>query len=382
MAKVLIVEDELVNQLILRQSLEQQGYEVEVASNGEAGLATAETFQPSLIICDWVMPQMSGVDVCRQIKANPNLASIFFILLTARNKVQDRIEGLDSGADDFLNKPVDPGELQARVRSGLRIYQAQQKLKQLADELQTQQQRLNAELSQAANYVTALLPQPLTGKVRVASRFFPSQELGGDCFDFYWLDDDHLVFYLLDVSGHGLGAALPSVSMQQVLRSQSLPNAHFIDPTSVLSGLNQVFQMSEQNPRFFSIWYGVYRHSTRSLSYASAGHPPAVLIAPTGERETIGQTGQLPIGMFPESEYAANQTTIQPGSYLYLFSDGLYEIQQANGELWNHQGLAQLLSQQHQSSGETSLSALIETIRQMKQIAAFEDDCSIVQACF
>ena len=390
MAKILVIEDELVNQHILRQSLEQQGYEVEVASNGEAGLTVAETFLPSLIICDWVMPQMSGLDVCHKAKANPDLANAFFILLTARNKIQDRIEGLDSGADDFLNKPVDPGELQARVRAGLRIYQAQQALRKLAEALQAQQQRLDAELAQAASYVTSLLPQPLSDKVKVDSRFFPSQQLGGDCFDFYWLDDDHLVLYLLDVSGHGLGAALPSVSMQQVLRSQSLPNTHFTDPKSVLSGLNQVFQMSEQNPRFFSIWYGVYCHSTRSLSYASAGHPPAILITPTGESQiegqtksqTIGQTGQLPIGMFPESEYTADQIEISPGSSLYLFSDGLYEIQQANGELWSHQELAQLLYQQHQSSGETSLSTLIETIRQMKQIGTFEDDCSIVKACF
>ena len=382
MAKVLVVEDELVNQLILRQSLEQQGYEVEVASNGEAGLAKAETFLPSLIICDWVMPQMSGVDVCRQIKANPNLASIFFILLTARNKVQDRIEGLDSGADDFLNKPVDPGELQARVRSGLRIYQAQQELKQLADALQAQQRRLDTELSRAANYVTALLPQPLAGKVQVKSRFFPSQQLGGDCFDFYWLDDDHLVFYLLDVSGHGLGAALPSVSMQQVLRSQSLPNANFIDPKSVLTALNQVFQMSEQNPRFFSIWYGVYCHSTRLLSYASAGHPPAVLVVPTGEYHSVGQEGQLPIGMFTDSEYETNSTEIESGSILYLFSDGLYEIQQAEGRLWTYQELAQMLSQQHRQASKVTLSDIIDRIRQMKQVASFEDDCSIVQARF
>ena len=139
MAKVLVVEDELINQHILRQSLEQQGYEVEVASNGEVGLAIAETFLPNLIICDWIMPHMSGLEVCRRIKSNKMTSGAFFILLTAKNKVQDRIKGLDSGADDFLNKPVDPGELQARVRSGLRIYDSQKALRQLAEVLQKKQ---------------------------------------------------------------------------------------------------------------------------------------------------------------------------------------------------------------------------------------------------
>ena len=387
MARILIVEDEIINQLILKQSLERQGYEVAVANDGETGLALAESFSPALIICDWVMPQMSGLEVCRSVKTDSAMSNIFFILLTARTEVQDRIKGLDSGADEFLNKPVQSDELQARVRAGLRIYQAQQDLRQLTEALQTQQQRLDAELAQAANYVTSLLPKPLTRKIRVDSRFFPSQELGGDCFDFYWLDDNHFVLYLLDVSGHGLGAALPSVSMQQVLRSQSLPNTDFYDPKSVLTGLNQIFQMSEQNPRFFSIWYGVYCASARSLSYASAGHPPAILIGPKGECESVGQEGQIPIGMFEESEYVVDERAIAPGSSLYLFSDGLYEIRQKDDALWSYEGLAQLLSKAHlsketQSASPLSLSELIATIRSLKLTVPFEDDCSVVQACF
>ena len=375
-----MIEDEIINQHILRQCLEQQGYEVAVASSGPAGLAIAETFLPHLIVCDWMMPEMSGLEVCRDIKTNPKLADSFFILLTAKSELQDRIKGLDSGADDFLNKPIELGELQARVRAGLRIYQAQQKQRQLAETLRMQQQRLNAELAQAANYVSGLLPQPLSGKVQIDSRFFPSRQLGGDCFDFYWLDDDCLMLYLLDVSGHGLGAALPSVSMQQVLRSQSLPDTDFYNPQSVLRALNRIFQMSEQNPRFFSIWYGVYSYSARSLRYASAGHPPAIVIAPTGEYQSIGQEGQLPIGIFADSEYETDSIAVQSGSTLYLFSDGLYEIQQTDGSLWTYQGLAKALSQQHQQAGQVTLSDVIEKIRQINALECFDDDCSLVQA--
>ncbi|MEO1388999.1 MAG: SpoIIE family protein phosphatase [Cyanobacteria bacterium J06634_6] len=381
MYKVLVIEDEAINQLILKQTLKKQGYEVAVASDGETGLAMVEAFEPALIICDWMMPKMSGVAVCQSLKANPTSTNIFFILLTARTEIQDRIEGLDSGADDFLNKPIQPSELLARVRAGLRIYQSAQDLRVVRDKLQAQQQRLSVELTQAANYVTSLLPKSLSGKVNISSQFLPSAQLGGDCFDFYWLDDDHLVVYVLDVSGHGLGAALPSVSMQQVMRSQSLPSTNFYDPSSVMRGLNQIFQMSAHNPRFFTLWYGVYRQSDQTLTYASAGHPPALLVTPGGNMQHIGQSGQLPIGMFTNSTYQCDQCTIEPGSVLYSFSDGLYEIQLNEQECWDHDGLSEMIQKLHQA-GSVSLPEVLETIHQTQNIEAFEDDCSIVQLRF
>ncbi len=381
MYKILIIEDEAINQLILKQTLEKQGYTVAIASNGETGLATAKVFEPALIICDWMMPQMSGLEVCQAMKADSKLTDIFFILLTARTELQDRIDGLDSGADDFLLKPIQPSELLARVRAGLRIYQSAQNLRSVTKALQTQQQRLCEELSQAATYVTSLLPKSLSGKVDIESQFLPSEQLGGDCFDFYWLDDNHLVLYVLDVSGHGLGAALPSVSMQQVMRSQSLPNANFYDPVSVMTGLNQIFQMSTQNPRFFTLWYGIYNQSQQTLTYASAGHPPAILITPSGEIQSIGQSGQLPIGMFTNSTYQSNQCAIETGSTLYSFSDGLYEIQAAEGDVWTYEGLSKMIGQLHQL-GPVSLTDVIETIYRIKQVESFEDDCSIMQIQF
>lgn len=381
MYKVLVIEDEAINQLILKQTLEKQGYEVAVAGDGETGLAMTKSFQPALIICDWMMPQMDGVEVCQALKADPALSSIFFILLTARTELQDRIEGLDSGADDFLNKPIQPTELLARVRAGLRIYQSAQELRSLTEKLQEQQKHLTKELNQAANYVTSLLPKALSGKVAIASQFLPSEQLGGDCFDFYWLDDDHLVVYVLDVSGHGLGAALPSVSMQQVMRSQSLPKTNFYDPSSVMEGLNHIFQMSTHNPRFFTLWYGVYRQSNQTLTYASAGHPPALLVTPSGRVQHIGQSGQLPIGLFSTSTYQCNQCTIEPGSVLYSFSDGLYEIQLSEQECWDHDGLSDMIEQLHQA-GPVTLPNVLDTIHRTQNIEAFEDDCSIVQLRF
>src|SRR5688500_53468 len=103
MPRILIVDDDPVIRLILMRALQQQGYEVVVADNGEAGIKEANRVQPALIICDWMMPGIDGLEVCRQIKANTRLATTFFILLTSRGEVEDRVRGLDSGADDFLS---------------------------------------------------------------------------------------------------------------------------------------------------------------------------------------------------------------------------------------------------------------------------------------
>ncbi|MFN7523278.1 MAG: two-component system response regulator, partial [Aphanizomenon sp.] len=152
-----------------------------------------------LIICDWVMSGMDGLQVCRQIKSDSELATTFFILLTAKGaslgEEDDRVRGLDAGADEFISKPIEMNELKARVRAGLRLHQLsrdlqhqKQILEQLNQDLQHQKQVLETELAEAADYVRSLLPLPIIGSVTIESLFVPSAQLGGDCFDYYWID--------------------------------------------------------------------------------------------------------------------------------------------------------------------------------------------------
>lgn len=144
MSKILVIEDDSATRLFLKKDLQREGYDVIAAKDGAEGLLLAQQQKPALIICDWVMPKMDGVEVCQQVKADPQLAIAFFILLTSRESIAHRIEGLDAGADEFLSKPIDPNELRARVRAGLRQYNLAQQLsnanKQLNQTLQELQQ--------------------------------------------------------------------------------------------------------------------------------------------------------------------------------------------------------------------------------------------------
>ncbi|PLS68076.1 MAG: regulator [Cyanobacteria bacterium M5B4] len=375
MTHVLIIDDDPSARLVIARALGKEGYQVEQAKNGQEGIELANQLLPALIICDWNMPQITGLDVCRYVKSKESLVFTHFILLTARDEVSDLVRGLESGADDFLSKPANPSELRARVRAGLR-------LNRLNRELQRQKQILEEELSQAANYVRSLLPAPLKGVVSAQSCFMPSIQLGGDYFDYFWLDDNHFVVYVLDVSGHGVGAALLSVSIQNLLRSarirdeqadRSVGGLDLSQPQQVLSKLNEYFQMSFHQEMYFTIWYGVYHRVSRHLTYACAGHPPALLIR-GDEVEKIGMAG-LPIGLWSDCDYEEGKIFLPPHSRLYVFSDGAYEVTPPNQSMWGIEGLAKILTG---GNGVPPLEAMIDAVKGIK----LDDDLSIVELYF
>lgn len=378
MNQILIIDDDPAIQILLKRTLHNQGYEVSVASNGEDGLVLARKIRPGLVLCDWNMPRMNGLQVCRQVKATPELSTTIFILLTSRNALEDRVEGLDAGADDFLTKPVEMAELKARVRAGLRLHEANR-------DLQHQKQLLEEELAEAAEYVSSILPERLTEPpVTIDARFIPSRQLGGDGFDYYWLDSEHLAVYLLDASGHGLRAALPTLQVLNLLRSRALPKINYYQPSDVLRGLNETFQMTQKNDKYFTIWYAVYNRVKRQLVYSSAGHPPALLLS--GRSDSFIQvkrlkTPSLPAGMFPDADYIDECCEIVEPSTLYIFSDGIYEINQSDGTIWGLDPFVQLLTE-CRSKNTRDLDQILEAIKAVNPKDYFDDDLSLLEINF
>jgi phosphoserine phosphatase RsbU/P len=155
------------------------------------------------------------------------------------------------------------------------------------DELLRVHNRLQQELHDAERYVLSILPAPVAEPIAVDWLFVPSTELGGDSFGYQWIDGEHFALYLLDVCGHGVGSVLLSITVANTLRSGALQNTDFRRPEAVLGSLNQAFQMENQNGLYFTIWYGVYHRPTGTLRYASAGHPPPILVS--GAREQRGK---------------------------------------------------------------------------------------------
>ena len=235
-----------------------------------------------------------------------------------------------------------------------------------------------AELAEAAGYVRAVLPQKLKGCVTTDWDFETSSQLGGDSFGYHWIDDDHFALYLLDVCGHGVGAALLSVSVVNLLRTVSLPDTDFLDPSAVLSSLNETFPMERHNDMYFTAWYGVYTHSTRRLRFSCAGHPPAILISKEGSPTHLKTEGMI-VGAFPKARYQTVELKIPESSRLYLFSDGVYEIDRPDGTMMSYTEFAELLCTTLEDS---RVSAIVTEVKRQNGSDFFADDFSLVEFLF
>lgn len=239
---------------------------------------------------------------------------------------------------------------------------------------------MEAELAEAASYSLAVLPSKMSGPVSTDWIFVSSSQLGGDSFGYHWLDDDSLSIYLLDVCGHGVGAALLSISVVNVLRNSSLADTDFQNPSEVLGNLNAAFPMEHHNEMYFTAWYGVYSRSTGILSFACGGHPPAVLISPDGEVINLAAKGTV-VGVFPEPVFESSSVKVEAGSRLYLFSDGTYEIDRPNASMMTHEEFSMILKKP--VSGKiTKLETVVSEVRRQQQKDSFSDDFSLIEFTF
>ena len=246
-----------------------------------------------------------------------------------------------------------------------------------------QQRYVADELAKAARYVRALLPEPQTGRIEADWVYMPSAELGGDAFGYHWLDDDHFALYLLDASGHGFGAALHSVSVLNVLRAQALRNTDFHDPSAVLAALNDTFQMKRYDNMYVTIWYGVFNVRTRRLTYATGGHPPALLVTdPAGafQVERLRTRGLL-IGGVEDVTYPSASVTVPEGAALYLFSDGVYEVRQADGTMMDLDDFEALLIEQA-AYGADGVEQLMAHIHAILDCLTCIDDSALLRIIF
>ena len=244
--------------------------------------------------------------------------------------------------------------------------------------------RLHENLSDAAVYVQSILPAPIDeGPVRSNWDFIPSESLGGDAFGYNWLDQDRFAIYLLDVSGHGVSAALLSATIANVLRSGALPQVDFDQPDQVLSALNRAFPSEDNNDMFFTIWYGVYNQRTGHLAYASGGHPPALMCAGTPDDPCFIQLGtpNHVVGGFEGAGYRQNVQKVDRAAHLYVFSDGVYEFLQIDGHRWKYEEFTDYLGRLHRESSQ-DFSRLVGAIKARNSADVFEDDFTMLKVVF
>lgn len=381
--KVLLVDDQqIVAEAVRRMFEPEPDIELRYCSDPSQALATAKDFAPTVILQDLVMPDIDGLLLLKFYRGNDATRDIPVIVLSSQEEPVTKAKAFELGASDYLVKLPNRIEVVARVRHHSQGYINLLERNEAFKALEESQRALAEDLAQAERYVTSLLPEKIsTASVQTDWKFIPSSKLGGDSFGYHWIDDDHYACYLLDVCGHGVKAALMSVSAMNVLRAQSLPNCDFRDASQVLSILNNAFLMEHHDGMYFTIWYGVYNVKTRVLNYSGAGHPPALLMTGPPEKPTSCEKleSQGPMnGAIEDLHFDSVTTTVQPGSRLYLYSDGIYEIHRPNGSLWSFSEFLEAMSAPL-SPGESAIERIHATGIRVQNSDQFVDDFSILE---
>ena len=384
---VLLVDDQpIIGEAVRRMLLGEPDITFHYCKDAANAVARAVEVRPTVILQDLVMPDIDGLSLVRLFRENEATRETPMIVLSTKEEPKIKAEAFGLGANDYLVKLPDRLELLARIRYHSKGYINLLQRNEAYRALQVSQGILAKDVAQAAKYVYSLLPEKLRkGPIRTDWRFIPSAHLGGDTFGYDWIDDDHFALYLLDVSGHGVGAALLSVSVLNALRSQSLPQTDFRQPDQVLTALNKAFPMEQQNGLFFTIWYGIYHRETRRLAYAGGGHPPALLWtgpdATSARMLSLESQGPM-VGAVDGIDFPTSDCQVESYGVLSLYSDGAFEIERADGSTWPFGEFVEYMTSVAGDTTASSMDQLIAHARALQGVDEFVDDLSMVELIF
>nr|WP_255732805.1 SpoIIE family protein phosphatase [Ruegeria sp. Ofav3-42] len=359
--KVLVVDDSRLQRRILVASLKKWGFEVIEADSGDVAIEMCLSDPPDLVLSDWVMPGMSGLEFCKAFRALDGDQYSYFILLTSKSEKQEVARGLDAGADDFLIKPLEADELRARISAGARILDMQRELSEknrmiesALEELRVAHDAIDKDLIQARKIQESLVPE-LTrefGKSRVSMLLKPCGHIGGDLVGMFSPGVNRLGFYSIDVSGHGITSAMMTARLGGYLSSshfdQNMAMERRFDkfyallpPEEVAASLNSRLMADAGIEEYFTMVYAIIDLRNGHLKMVQAGHPHPLLLRQDGSAEFLGEGG-LPIGLLPDVTFQRTETYMQPGDRLLLYSDGFTECGLAEGGLLEDDGLLQM----------------------------------------
>jgi sigma-B regulation protein RsbU (phosphoserine phosphatase) len=401
---VLIVEDSKVEQVRLEAILKKYGYRVLTADNGNQALDILRHENIQLVVSDWRMPEMTGIDLCRQLRKDPGFGHPYIILVTGLNAKADLVAGMDAGADDFISKPFNSEELRVRLQAGARIVQlrveVEQQYVQLAQTLERETETsrmIRKDLEAAARMQRELLPASISPfpRLEVGSLFQPAATVAGDSFNFFRLDDEHLAFYHIDVAGHGIASAMLSFTVSRFLSPElgaitlsrkkpmnpeaDRPNlpSHIVSPEKVVNSLNEHFLEKDDCTHYFTMVYGVLNANTGAGHLCQAGHPHPLITDSRGKVRQIGKSG-FPVGMLDTARYESIAFQLGQGERLFLYSDGITDCSSEDGTPFTLQRLATQLACGKDNSLPGSIASLGRELKRWHGDAPLEDDISLL----
>lgn len=380
-ARLLVVDDNEDNRFTLSARLLREGYtDVVTAENGRQALELMRADPVDLVLLDIMMPEMNGYQVLEEMRADPKLRFVPVIVISAGDQTESAIRCIQLGAEDYLPKPFNPTLLRARVGAVLAK-------KRMSDEIARHLERLERELKFARavqlSMVPAEFPAPSPdAPVAIHGALLPAREIGGDLYDFFWIAPGRLCLVVADVSDKGVSAALFMARAKTAIRL--LANHVAVDAgaapelAELTERLNE--ELCRENPHtlFVALLLCVLDVRTGALEWCNAAHPPPLIVAPDGTVERLAGESTLPLGLQVPLSCTVNHATLVPGASILLYTDGITESMNTQGELFGEARLRDALAASNGLPVQELLAAVLEQVRAFAGASEPSDDIAAV----
>jgi sigma-B regulation protein RsbU (phosphoserine phosphatase) len=376
---ILAVDDTPENLDVVKGILVPE-YVVKVAINGPTALKIAESQPPDLILLDIMMPEMDGYEVCRRLKENPATREIPVIFLTAKEQTTDETRGFDLGAVDYIRKPVNPQILEARSRTQIALKRSMDDLQDAYEVIKRQKDRMQEELSVGHDIQMSMLPLrfpafPERSEFEVFASLTPAREVGGDFYDFFFLNEDELCFCVGDVSGKGVPAALFMAVGQTLIKARALDDP---SPASIVTRVNE--ELSEDNPScmFITLWLGILDLRTGKLRYTNAGHNRPYILSASGEQRQLVERHGPVLGAISGVAFREDLCQLEREDVVFVYTDGLTEAMDEGGDLYSDPRLTSFLGAVKVDSMQGLVEASAADVASFEAGAEQADDLTIL----
>ncbi len=367
---ILIIDDSKLNRFVIQKTLSEYGMLIDEAIDGVEGVEMLKTKKYDLVLVDIIMPRLDGFGFLEAIK--PITADNFIpvILMTGLDDLNSKIMGLTIGADDFLLKPLNTRELVARVLSLLR-------LKKTHDELFEKNNLIQTELKAARKVQQYVVPLsfPEIPDPAISCRYLPIEQIGGDFFDVFRLDESRFGFLIADVTGHGIPAALV-MSMSTMLFRFHAPL--YDQPSDLFRIINTQAKSILLDGQYITAFYLIYDEKEKTLSFCNAGHTRALYYRRDKSRVIALDTEGFFLGIADISTHENRTIHVEKGDRLFLYTDGIAELKNTAGEDFGEKGLARALRTYPELKGEMFCDTLLSDLDNHASLATRSDDIAFM----
>lgn len=378
--KILVVDDEPDLQMLMlqkfRSKVRNKEYEFLFAEDGSEALETvAKHGDLSLILSDINMPKMDGLTLLNELQ-QLNRADLKTVMVSAYGDMENIRTAMNRGAYDFVTKPIDFKDLEMTIDKSLKEIQHHLKIREMQEQLET----LNYDLDMAARIQQKILHQefpvfPDDNRFGIFANMIAAKQVGGDFYDFFKFDDDHLAFFIGDVAGKGMPAAIYMAVCRTMLKAIG---SEVFDPAECLFKVNNMLIPESDISTFVTVFYGVLNLKTGVLSYCNGGHNLPYIQKKDGTVAELEDVGGLLMGKFENAPYQKGEVVLSDGEIIHTFTDGVTEAEDEKGGFFDEERVIKFLKKNPNKSLNSLVKGLFLEVMKFSGAAIQSDDITVL----